>query len=262
MSFSLLNLTLLSMYVIIQTCLISGDRPVTLSSNCLPAGEGVVPEQTDEVETSERWPAGGSSSREGTGECEKGDVTAVRVLRHCSAAPLNGLLSQRGQSWQWPELWACSLMMHTQRPHPLPPGLRTVLRRTAVFCFTIVSDVKQMYKCTAEHRHNVNTWKCINDESLIFITVLLTVTRSGLFSPFLTSITRLISQESTFVWLYKRFVCNLCEPNVNKSYWAEVMCSTNTKWTNVGLASLVACNSWHFNYHESHSWTLTLLQIW
>ncbi len=59
-----------------------------------PVGKGVVPEQEDEVEKSERWPAGGSSSRERTGECEKGDVAAIRVLWHRSAPPLDGLLSQ------------------------------------------------------------------------------------------------------------------------------------------------------------------------
>lgn len=61
---------------------------------CGPPGEGVVPEQEDEVEEGERRPAGGSSSGEGTGECEKGDAAAVGVLWHRSSAPLDGLLSQ------------------------------------------------------------------------------------------------------------------------------------------------------------------------
>lgn len=78
----------------------------------LPAGEGVVPEQEDEVEKSEGRPAGGSSSGERTGECEKGDAAAVRVLWHRGAPPLDGLLSQRGQPRQRPELRARSLMMY------------------------------------------------------------------------------------------------------------------------------------------------------
>lgn len=63
-----------------------------------PTGEGVVPEQEDEVEASERRSAGSSCSRERTGEREEGNAAAVRVLRHRSPPPLDGLLSQRGQS--------------------------------------------------------------------------------------------------------------------------------------------------------------------
>lgn len=58
----------------------------------------MVPEPEDEVEKSERRPAGGSSAREGTGECEKRNASAVGVLRHRGAASFDGLLSQRGQS--------------------------------------------------------------------------------------------------------------------------------------------------------------------
>lgn len=84
-----------------------------------PIGEGLVPEQEDEVEKSERWPAGGGSTGERTGECEKGDTAAIRVLWHCSTPPFDGLLSQWRQSRQRPELRARSVMMYT---HPsLPP---------------------------------------------------------------------------------------------------------------------------------------------
>lgn len=51
-------------------------------SLCFPSGEGVVPEQENEVEACEGRPAGGSSSGERTGECEKRDVAAIRVFRN------------------------------------------------------------------------------------------------------------------------------------------------------------------------------------
>lgn len=64
----------------------------------------MVPEQEDEVEKGEGRPAGGGSPRKRTGECEKGDTAAIGVLWHRGTPPLDGLLSQRGQSRQRPEL--------------------------------------------------------------------------------------------------------------------------------------------------------------
>lgn len=45
------------------------------------SGEGLVPEQKNEVEACERRPAGGSSPAERTGEREKRDLITVRVFR-------------------------------------------------------------------------------------------------------------------------------------------------------------------------------------
>ena len=97
-------------------------RPWIWLSFCAlwPAGEGVVPEQEDEVEKGEGRPAGGGGSGERTGEREKGNFAAVRVLRHRRAPPLHGLLSQRGQSRQRPELRARPLMMQPAPLRPLP----------------------------------------------------------------------------------------------------------------------------------------------
>lgn len=83
----------------------------TLPLFVLSLGEGVVSEQTDEVEEGEGWTAGGSGEGEGIGECEKGDFAAFRVFGHCRTAPHGGLSGQWRQSWQWPKLWACSVMI-------------------------------------------------------------------------------------------------------------------------------------------------------
>ncbi|KAM7372699.1 hypothetical protein PAMP_007602 [Pampus punctatissimus] len=55
------------------------------------SGEGVVPEPQDEVEACEGRSAGGSSTGESTGECEKGDITAVRDFGASGTAALGQL---------------------------------------------------------------------------------------------------------------------------------------------------------------------------
>lgn len=66
-------------------------------------GKGVVSEQEDEVETSERRSTGGCSEGKRTGEREKGDIAAVRILRHSGSSSLHRLPGQREQSRQRPE---------------------------------------------------------------------------------------------------------------------------------------------------------------
>lgn len=108
-------------------------------------GKGVVSEQEDEVETSERRSTGGCSEGKRTGEREKGDIAAVRILRHSGSSSLHRLPGQREQSRQRPEFWACSLMMHGSRPRLLKVGsashLRNVLKRTC--CLVVVSKVQR-----------------------------------------------------------------------------------------------------------------------
>lgn len=59
-------------------------------------GEGVVPEQENEVEAGQRRTARSRSSREGTGECEKGNPSPVRAVRDwCGYPPADrGLASK------------------------------------------------------------------------------------------------------------------------------------------------------------------------
>lgn len=80
---------------------------VTVSS-----GEGLVPEQENEVETCERRPAGGGSSAERTGEREKRDLITVRVFRDGGAATFSEFAEdhrgwqsgQRPQRGLWPNM--------------------------------------------------------------------------------------------------------------------------------------------------------------
>lgn len=51
----------------------------------------MVSEQTDEVEASEGWTAGGGGKGEGTGACEKGDFAAFGVFRHRRTPPQSRL---------------------------------------------------------------------------------------------------------------------------------------------------------------------------
>lgn len=69
------------------------------------SGEGLVPEQENEVETCERRPAGGSSSAERTGEREKRDLITVRVFRDGGAATFAEFAEDRRgrQSGQRPQ---------------------------------------------------------------------------------------------------------------------------------------------------------------
>lgn len=63
-------------------------RQSYLTDFCFLAGEGVVSEQEDEVEACEGRPAGGSSTGERTGECKKGEATAIRAVRGCGTSVL------------------------------------------------------------------------------------------------------------------------------------------------------------------------------
>ena len=80
-------------------------------------GEGLVPEQANEVEESKRGPARSCSSRKRTGECEKRNTSPFRALGNWRGHPPanRGLSSQRRQPRQWPQLRACTLMIHTER---------------------------------------------------------------------------------------------------------------------------------------------------
>lgn len=92
--------------IVCQLC-VSSKLHVSVSS-----GEGLVPEQENEVETCERRPAGGSSSTERTGEREKRDLITVGVFRDGGTAAFSEFAKdhrgrqsgQRPQRRLWPNM--------------------------------------------------------------------------------------------------------------------------------------------------------------
>lgn len=110
-------------------------------------GEGVVPEQENEVEAGQRRAARSRSSREGTGECEKGNPSAVRAVRdRCGYPPADrGLASKWRQPRQWPQLRARTLMIYTETS--------SILRKAPLW-----------RQALPEHRlHGRGLWQCCFD---------------------------------------------------------------------------------------------------
>lgn len=74
---------------------------------CFFAGEGVVPEQKNEVEACEGRPAGECSPREGISECEERSAAAFWTFRDSWTAALCQVTKARnggGQPRQWQKL--------------------------------------------------------------------------------------------------------------------------------------------------------------